>query len=686
MSQSPPPKRLDFEADLNPAQRRAATAGAGSHLVVAGAGTGKTRTLVYRVAHLVDRGSAPEQILLLTFTRRAASEMLRRAAQVLDARCHRVAGGTFHSFANLVLRRHARKLGFDEGFTILDPSDANDLVGLVRTEGGFAKSGRRFPRKESLASLISKHTNTGRTWAELIADDMPRFADDRPAIETLAARYAAKKREQNVMDYDDLLTSLRDLLAKHDDVRRQLGTRYRHVLIDEYQDTNRLQAHITALLAAACGNVMVVGDEAQSIYGFRGASFHNIIDFPTLFPKATVTKLEQNYRSTQPILDLANALLARAREGFGKNLVATRTQGREETTPADPRPILVRSEDEHLQARFIAERVLSLREQGTGLADIAILARAAWHTAVLELALAEHNIPFRKFGGLQFLETAHIKDVLCLLRLAINPRDATAWFRVLQLVPGVGPAIAQRLGQSVIDGGGDLAPLRSAAVRKQKFAKGVARIADLVTTIGRPDQALAERLDQALDAYKTMMPDRYDDADSRARDLEALPVIAGRHDTLESLLGALAIEPPQRLQSSEDDPEDELLTLSTVHSAKGLEWPVVFVLNLVEGHFPSRAARDAEAFEEERRLLYVAITRARRELYLMRPETLAQRRGWGHRLAPISPLLADLDLDTLTEEQVFQPFGTPETSPGEEASATVDDEALRRIQAYFGDG
>lgn len=668
-------------AALNPAQTRAATAGDGMHLVVAGAGTGKTRTLVYRVAHLVRQGTPPEALLLLTFTRRAAEEMLRRAAALSGEGCGRVAGGTFHSFANSVLRRHARRLGYSEGFTILDKGDAADVVGMVRTEGGYTRTGRRFPRKDTLANLFSKQVNTGRSLDKLIAEEIPQFAADRDAIAALMARYSERKKAQNVLDYDDLLVGLRDLLAGHDAVRGELAKRFRHVLVDEYQDTNRLQAHITALLGAACGNLMVVGDEAQSIYGFRGADFRNIVDFPKLFPAAAVTKLERNYRSTQPILDLANAVLERARESFDKRLVADATAEAE-------RPRLVRAEDEHAQARYVAERILALREQGTPLAQIAVLARAGWHMSVLELALAERNIPFRKFGGLQFLEAAHVKDVLALLRLGSNPRDATAWFRVLQLAEGVGPATAQRLAAAVVDAGGDLGPLASQGVRAQRYGKVVGRLARAVRRLGETDLGLPARLEHALDVYRKLMPSRYDDAAARARDLEALPVIAARFDSLEAFLGALAIEPPQNLVDTADDADDEVLTLSTVHSAKGLEWHTVFILDLVAGHFPNRAAQGEDDYEEERRLLYVAVTRARRNLYLMRPETLAQRGGWGHRLVAISPLLADLDLAALVDEEVYRP--PDEQVPGEadasDAGDAADDEALRRIQSYFGDG
>lgn len=674
------PTPLDLRSALNPAQLRAVTADGGAHLVIAGAGTGKTRTLVYRVAHRVARGTPPESLLLLTFTRRAADEMLRRAAAIVGDDCRRVAGGTFHSFANRVLRKHARRLGYAPGFTILDASDAADVVGMVRTEGGFARSGRRFPRKDSLASLFSKHVNTGRSLERLIAEQMPQFATEHDAIREVMKRYAARKRDQNVLDYDDLLVGLRDLLADHGAVRVEVGRRFREVLVDEYQDTNRLQAHITALLGASGADLMVVGDEAQSIYGFRGADFRNIVDFGTLFPDATVTKLERNYRSTQPILDLANACLENASEGFGKRLVAA-----DEDPDRALRPRLIRAEDEHAEARFIAERVLSLREEGVALGEIAVLARAGWHLSLLELALAERNIPFRKFGGLRFLEAAHVKDVLAMLRLAINPRDAVAWVRVLQLAEGVGPATAQRLAFAVIDGGGDLAPLTAKALRGRRYGKTVGTLARTVERLSKPGLDLPSRLEQALSTYKKLMPSRYDDAEARARDLDALPVIAGRFETLEGFLGSLAIEPPQTLAHSPDDPEDEVLTLSTIHSAKGLEWHTVFIVGLVAGHFPSRAA-DGDDFEEERRLLYVAITRARRSLYLMRPESLAQRGGWGHRLVAISPLLAELDLDSLVDEEIYRPADDESAGARDDTSAaTGDDEALRRIQAYFGD-
>ncbi|MCB1033461.1 MAG: ATP-dependent helicase, partial [Acidobacteria bacterium] len=454
-------RHIDFEKELNPAQLAAVTAREGAHLVIAGPGSGKTRALVYRVAHLVLSGVSPESILLLTFTRKASEEMLRRASQILDERCRKVAGGTFHSFANRVLRRHAGLLGFDAGFTILDRSDAEDLVGLLRTEAGYNRKERRFPRKGTILSLFSKQANTKQSLEELIETDYPHFAAEAEALLELQERYTQRKRVQQVMDYDDLLVFLRRLLVEHEAVRRKVAATYRYVMVDEYQDTNHLQAHIAALLASAHGNLMVVGDDAQSIYAFRGASFQNIIDFPKIFPQAVTTLLEQNYRSTQPILDFANAVLESARERFDKKLF-TRVEGKD-------RPQLITAADEYAQSRFICRRVLELREEGVPLAEIAVLCRAAWHTNALEVELANANIPFRKFGGLRFVEAAHIKDVAALLKVAENPRDAASWHRVLLLFDGVGPKTAQSVIARVEEAAGRWQVLRGDAFKGRRY-------------------------------------------------------------------------------------------------------------------------------------------------------------------------------------------------------------------------
>lgn len=676
---APAAGKLDLAAALNPAQLEAATAGKGAYLVVAGAGSGKTRTLTHRVAHLVESGTRPESILLLTFTRRASQEMLRRASNLLDERCRRVAGGTYHAFANLVLRRHAALLGYGESFTILDRSDAGDLIALLRTEGGYDRRGRRFPRKDTLLDLYSRVVNTGRELEDLLEEGAPQFLDDLEAIEELRGKYIERKKTQNVMDYDDLLVNLRVLLAEHDEVRRKISRAHKWVMVDEYQDTNRLQAHISALLASAHGNIMVVGDDAQSIYSFRGADFRNIMDFPRLFPDCKTIVLEQNYRSIQPVLDLGNAVLEQAREKYSKRLFSD--------IPGDEKPLLLRAWDGFEQADWICRRILALREEGVALGEIAVLARAAWHTNALEIELQNRNIPFRKFGGIKFVESAHVKDVCALLKISANPLDGAAWMRVLQLLEGIGAKTAQGIAGEVIAAGGDLAPLRPAeGRRKRKFDADLALLAELLESASEARRTVSERLDAVLDQYTEWMPKKYDDTARRLRDLEALELVAERYDDIESFLTDIAIDPPEFARpGSAVDEDDEWVTLSTVHSAKGLEWHTVFVVQLNLGQFPGFASLQNEAsYEEERRLFYVAVTRAKRNLYLIKPEQMSGR-GYGSGIGEMSPLLTDIPnfRELLVEERYVPPTGDADLD--DEDDGAESPELLGRIQDYFSD-
>ncbi|MEM9552887.1 MAG: ATP-dependent helicase [Acidobacteriota bacterium] len=685
-SESRPAADPDFAVHLrtalNERQLRAVTHIEGAHLVIAGAGSGKTRTLTHRVAHLVQQGVRPESILLLTFTRRAAAEMLRRATQLLDERCRRVAGGTFHSFAVQVLRRHAEALGFGTRFTILDRADAVDLMGMLRTEAGYDRKGsRRFPRADTLVNLVSRHVNTQKPLDQLLEEQFPNFAGETDAVTDLAGRFRRRKREQNVMDYDDLLVHLRDLLAEHGAVRRELAAQYRHVMVDEYQDTNRLQAHITALLASAHGNLMVVGDDAQSIYSFRGADLRNILDFEKIFPDAERILLEQNYRSSQPILDLGNAVLAQAREKFDKALFTEE--------PGDEKPRLVRTPDDHGQADFICRRVLALREEGVPLTDMAVLSRAAWHSNTLELELQNRNIPFRKFGGIRFVEAAHVKDVCAILRLAVNPADTAAWFRVLQLFEGVGPKTARSITDHVLERGADPRVLVQPKLSRKKYGDDLRRLSELLLDAGKPSHPLPARLETVLEGYRPWLAKAYDDASRRAEDFESLRVVAEKYDDVESFLSDLAIDPPEFGRGgSVGDGEDEWLTVSTIHSAKGLEWHTVFLLEMNAGRFPSYAAlRSDDDLEEERRLLYVAVTRAKRELHLMKPEVISSR-AYSREVGELTPLLAEIPhLDGLVDEVHHVPGVEPDGAgpSGTSADSAADDaERLRRIQDYFG--
>ena len=435
--------RIKYAEVLNPAQYEAVAHREGPLLVVAGAGSGKTRTLIYRVARLIESGVPPGAILLLTFTRRASQEMLHRAEQLVGDRSRAVSGGTFHSFANTVLRTWGAPLGLKPNFTILDRADMEDVINLLRSRMGLGSRERRFPKKGTLAEAISMARNKRRVLDEEIELDFPHLIEHVEEIVQLAKKFEAYKRERGLLDYDDLLDKLVELLQQHEGVRQRLSDAYRYIMIDEYQDTNEVQAEIVRLLAANHRNVMAVGDDAQSIYSFRGANFRNILDFPKIFPNARIVKLEENYRSIQGILDVANEVISRAAESYTKVLF-TKRQG-------ELRPMLVRAADEHMQSRFVAQRILELREEGVELNEIAVLFRSSFHSFDLELELQRRDIPFIKRGGFKFIETAHVKDVLAHLRVVANPTDAVSWLRALTLVKGVGNRTAERLIELLIN-------------------------------------------------------------------------------------------------------------------------------------------------------------------------------------------------------------------------------------------
>ena len=468
--------RIKYADLLNPAQLAAVTHREGPMLVVAGAGSGKTRTLIYRVARLIESGVPPPAILLLTFTRRAAQEMLRRVERLVGDRGGEVSGGTFHSFANNVLRHSGAPIGLKPNFTILDRSDMEDVVNLLRTRMGVASKDKRFPKKSTLVEVISMARNKHRELKDELEIDFAHLLEHEAEILTLAANYDAYKRERGMLDYDDLLYRLAELLQQHEPTRRRLSDTYRYIMIDEYQDTNTIQAELVQLLAMTHRNVMAVGDDAQSIYSFRGANFRNILDFPQLFAGARVVKLEENYRSLQGILDLANEVISQASEKYTKALF-TQRQG-------ELRPLLVRAQDEHTQSRFIAQRILELREEGVELSEIAVLFRSSFHAFDLELELQRRDIPFVKRGGFKFIETAHIKDVLAHLRVITNPIDAVSWMRILVLVNGVGNRRAERLIEEVVAAPDPAKVLvesaAKAGIRAQTAIDGCARLGNLL--------------------------------------------------------------------------------------------------------------------------------------------------------------------------------------------------------------
>ncbi len=601
---------------LNDAQRAAVEHADGPLLVVAGAGSGKTRTLTHRVARLVAEGVHPAAILLLTFTRKASQEMLQRAARLLDQRCERVSGGTFHSFANLKLRQYASYAGLSPDFAILDRNDAEALIALIRKESEAASRQRRLPRKNTLADIFSRAANKAQSVEDVVFADYAHLSEQMDAIAALFECYSQRKREHHFMDYDDLLVWFQRLLQDAPEVRRRISASYRYIMVDEYQDTNRVQAEILYHLTDANHNIMVVGDDSQSIYAFRGANFRNIIDFPKLFPGTRVIGLEENYRSTQPILSLTNVVIERAREKYSKHLFTRKSGG--------TLPELIETEDEHTQSVYVVEQIQNLTARGLRLEQIAVLFRAGFHSFDLEIELSRQGIPFIKVGGFKFTESAHIKDVLAHLRVIANPYDRISWYRILQLVEKVGPRGAQRIYESIVAAGTGVNGLLSL---KAKNA-GLDRLKDLYRSINATAMPLAEMGGAVVHYYLPILRQLFDDHPKRAKDLDQLLGILERYRRLEHFLTDMALEPPnisaeETLYTAE---AEDRLVLSTIHSAKGLEWQSVFVIWALDGRFPSLyAMANEEDMEEELRLMYVAATRARESLCFTYPRQVYDR-------------------------------------------------------------
>ncbi|MDK1018838.1 MAG: ATP-dependent helicase [Actinomycetota bacterium] len=608
---------------LNSRQRQAVLHGDGPLLVIAGAGSGKTRTLAARVAHLIDRGVPADRILLLTFTRRASAEMLKRAgASIEDRSSGRVWGGTFHSIANRLLRQYGRAVGLDDGFTVIDRTDTESLFGILRTEHGYGKSKTRFPRKETIASVYSRVANAQAPLSETLEQRFPWCQDHAEAFKTLFISYTRRKRAQNVVDYDDLLLYWQALVdSGAGDTIRGL---FDHVLVDEYQDTNRVQAGILRAMCGDAGNLTVVGDDAQSIYSFRAARVENILGFPDEYNETTVISLEQNYRSTPQILASSNAVIAASDMAFDKQLWTER--------PAGPIPDLVTCYDEAAQADWVCDRVLTLREDGIDLRDQAVLFRTGHHSGGLEIELSRRNIPFVKFGGLRFLEAAHVKDLLSLLRILDNPRDELAWNRVLLMLPGVGPATAAKILAHVTEAGASAGTdALDAFCRYDLPVAGETREPlDLLRDVlndcrgeGAGEPAPATQIDRLADFCRVVFDRAYDDAGARLIDIEHLASLAADYPDRSRFLTEITLDPPQSTSDFADAPhlDDDYLILSTIHSAKGGEWKAVTVIHAADGNIPSdMALGEPGGLEEERRLLYVALTRAKDHLAVTVPQ------------------------------------------------------------------
>lgn len=601
--------KISYEKDLNPSQLDAVKTKEGAVLVIAGAGSGKTKTLTYRVARLIESGINPENILLLTFTKKAADEMLNRAVMILDSRCEKVAGGTFHSFSNFILRKYSNLLELRNNFTIIDRADAEDVVNHIRAQV-IEKQEKRFPRKGTILDIYSKAINKNMTAQTVIESEYNQFSHCVEKINEISKRYVLYKRENSLLDYDDLLLYLRTLLQSNDDVRKKLSNQYKYIMIDEYQDTNALQADIIRLLASEHNNVMAVGDDSQSIYSFRGANFRNILDFPAIFKDTKIIKLEQNYRSSQNILKLTNKIIERAKEKYTKNLFSD--------IENPEKPALICTNDMQTEAEFVAQRVLELQEDDVSLNDIAVLCRSARMTYNLEIELAKRAIPYKKFGGLKFIETAHVKDVIAHLRVVLNPNDIISINRILLLLNGVGAQTAMKLLPVVAKDNLDTEKLMLPA----KSSGGIKK---LFNTVAQQRQYLLKPsviVDNILAYYEPILIEKYDDYQKRLKDLEHFRYLSEQYSNLEDFLSDLALEPPDTSVSEVEDgaQKDECLTLSTIHSAKGLEWKAVFIIGAVDGRFPSvYSFNSEEELDEELRLMYVATTRAKTHLYITYP-------------------------------------------------------------------
>ncbi len=602
--------------ELNAEQRAAVAHDEGPLLVVAGAGSGKTLTLACRVASLVDRGTRPERILLLTFTRRAARQMLARAEHMVGRRVGgSVWGGTFHAIGNRLLRLYGRGIGVSPDFTVLDQTDAADLLDLIRGEMGLGTGKRRFPRKDTLGAICSRTVNAGEKLATVVRRDFPWCEQEAEAIGSIFRRYVERKRAQNVLDYDDLLLYWSALMQAPAGAR--VSGLFEHVLVDEYQDTNGMQADILEGLSRGTRNLTVVGDDAQAIYSFRSATVRNILEFPERFPGATVVKLERNYRSTPAILEATNAVIALSPQRHEKTLWSARPEGE--------RPALVSCLDEAAQADAVCRSVLEHRERGTALRRQAVLFRAGHHSDLLEVELAARNIPFVKYGGLKFMEAAHVKDAVAVLRILENPHDEVSWFRVLQLIEGIGPSGARRLiGELGV--GADGSPIghlpNAVGTYPAAARRELAQLAGVLSDCAQSSLSPAAELDRARAFLEPVIARRYEGAAARLRDLDQLEHIASRVGSRSRFLVHLTLDPPSSTSDLAGPAllDEDYVVLSTIHSAKGGEWDVVHMIHAADGMIPSdMATGDADQVEEERRLFYVALTRARDVLYVYFP-------------------------------------------------------------------
>ena len=650
--------KVDYASELNPQQHAAVTAPPGPALVIAGAGSGKTRTLTYRVGFLLEQGIPAERILLLTFTNKAAREMMRRVSDLLGQDLPELWGGTFHGIGNRILRLHAKTLGYGRDFTILDRSDAEDLIDACRGESKIDLTGSKFPKAEALADVFSMALNKGVGIKEIISTDFSHLLEHAEAIEELQKAYATRKLAGNSMDFDDLLAQWLRLMKEHPEIGEMYQRRFQFILVDEYQDTNKLQSDLIDFLALRHKNVMVVGDDAQSIYAWRGANFQNILKFPDRYPGANVYKIETNYRSTPEILDLANAAISANINQFTKKLTSSRKSG--------IKPVMVPCMTSSEQAAFVAQRVLELREEGFPMEGMAVLYRSHFHALEVQLELTRRGIPFSITSGIRFFEQAHIKDVTAYLKMASNHRDEIAFKRVVQMLPGVGGKGADKLWKQFTGLEPELEPGKL-AYSLQKCAgavpkKAAVAWAQLVATISQlegPDifgnpSRMIEHIVEAV--YEEYVQKNHDNFARRLDELEQLAAFAQQFKDVNEFLSQMALLTNLEAENAEPlTDESEQIKLSTIHQAKGLEFNIVFVIMLCDGLFPSnRSMNSAEGEEEERRLFYVSVTRAKDELYLSYPLVRLNPGMGGDSMQQPSRFLSEIPKELLDEWNLIQ--------------------------------
>ena len=665
--------KINFAADLNEEQLAVATASGGPMLVIAGAGSGKTRALTYRLAWLVHNGVEPSRIMLVTFTNRAAREMLSRVEVLVRQKTKDIWGGTFHHIANRLLRQHGKKLGISPDFTILDREDSRDLIASCVQEAGVDIHKRRFPRKSVLSAISSFVQNTLEPLEAVLAKRYPMFIREAEEIEKVLVLYTARKMERQLLDFDDLLSFWLRLLHENEQVRSALANQFLYILVDEYQDTNAIQGAIVDLLASKHRNLTVVGDDSQSIYSFRGASFKNIITFKERYPDVEEYRLETNYRSVPEILSLANASIEHNSFRLPKQLRAKRSSGL--------KPAIVPTQDHFVQTQFIAEYILHLLDEGRNLNDIAVLYRSHWHSLEIQLEFQRRNIPFSVRGGLRFFEQAHMKDVLCYMRILQNPHDELAWLRLLKMLPRVGNVLSRKMWHHIsqventlkVACESDTAILLPASARP--FYMDFAKLIKELKKINSPAEVIDRVMDRSYDDY---LVSHYDGAELRKQDIRALANFAAQYNTVEAFLADVALTGEFSGETVVTGPvEQEFVILSTVHQAKGLEWPIVFIPWLADGRFPTDLAINTqEDVEEERRVFHVAVTRARDELYLVVPQ-LYRNRSRSLVIMKPSRFLTEIGQD-LTEHMELEE-SLPHLIAGKEQNALPIQELQSRL-------